>query len=106
MMKATATQNSASNIDFVSVEHVAHGLAKLFARRQDACQPLDNGACRLDGDAAQIRHCRGASGCDRLLRLGNSVIELRVYFLAAGAPGCSPPPARPPSVAVLTSPRA
>src|SRR3974390_688467 len=106
MRKARATQNSASSIGvpyvFMSLsmsflakrsqvcgtllplDHGIECLKNLVAGWLSADEPLDDCACGLAGNCADIGHGCRALGGNRLLRLGNMQAQFRIDLSAPG----------------------
>src|SRR5882672_12501026 len=88
MTKATATQNSASNIFKSSaLEHVGDGVGDSLARGAYTDEPFDDRGRGLGGDAAHVRHRRRFCLRNGLLGCGNARVELGVERLAGGFGG-------------------
>src|SRR4051794_797542 len=86
MMKANATQTSASknSSDIASAfQHGADRIAHGLLVRRSADQPLDDGARRVFGNAADAAHRRLLGRSDALFRLRDARVQLVFERLAA-----------------------
>src|SRR5215510_6127024 len=80
---ATATQNSALMVMASSpLERGVNGCLHRLGGRRLADQPLDDGAGRVQGDAAHVAEGGLLGGCDGPFRLGEFAVELFLEVLA------------------------